>query len=85
MKISDLEDILKNIKDVHGDKHIWSMDIEELPCPDKVSLELVGTLERTEYGYTGGKVGDNVEVECVIEYDEDDEGLQTVEILETFY
>lgn len=68
MKISELVEILENIKKHHGDKFIWSQDNLDFPCPNKFSLELVSEINKTSMGYIGGQAREATDVEVFVEY-----------------
>lgn len=68
MKISELIEILQDIKKHNGDKFIWSQDNLDFPCPKRFSLELVNEINKTNMGYSGGQARDTKDVELYIEY-----------------
>jgi hypothetical protein len=69
MKISDLIDVLSDIKEEYGDKYIWSMDGLDFPCPREVEIELVSKLKRCDYGYEGGKATATKTIDVTLDYD----------------
>ena len=68
MRISEFISVLKDIEEFYGDKYIWNVDIDCFPCPKKLEVLLVGSIEETSFGYKGiGGGRKNITID--LEYD----------------
>jgi hypothetical protein len=70
MKLSQFISVFEDIKELHGDLHIWQIDgLEGEVLPDKLDVELTKTLKRNEFGCSGGKSDKIKRLEVFLEYE----------------